>query len=72
MFVLIESIGSPEFYTGKTYVYEGDFYPTCSYNREDAKVYKSEKVALNSCNKLNSKIASGHIFKVIKLNEKIY
>lgn len=68
MFALIESVGSLEFYTGKTYIYEGELYPICSYFREDAKMYKSEKVALNSCNKLNSRIASGHIFKVLKLN----
>ncbi|MDM0660090.1 hypothetical protein QTH47_13275 [Clostridium perfringens] len=68
MFALIESVGSPEFYTGKTYIYHGAYYPTVSYHKEEAKLYKSEKIALNSCNKLNSKIESGHIFKVIKIN----
>ncbi len=43
MFALIESIGSPEFYTGRTYIYHGAYYPTVSYHKEEAKYYIKAK-----------------------------
>ena len=36
------------YYTGKTYIYQGEKYACCSYDEKDAKVYKSEKVAKKS------------------------
>lgn len=58
-----------DYYMGKTYQYQGEIYPSFSNNLEDAKVYKSKKVAINSCNRLNEKISNGQFYKVFEIKE---
>lgn len=58
-----------DYYMGKTYQYQGEIYPSFSNNLEDAKVYKSKKAAINSCNRLNEKISNGQIYKVFEIKE---
>lgn len=56
-----------EIYIGKTYIYQGNFFPCTSYLLEEAKIYKSKKIAENSCKKLNDKVDGGWEFKVYEL-----
>lgn len=60
MFVLRDEC---DYYMGKTYQYQGEIFPSFSNNLEDAKVYKSKKVAINSCN------TNGQIYKVFEIKE---
>lgn len=71
MFVLVENTGfggyTKEFYTGKTYICQGQCYPVTCDNKHEAKQYTSEKRAVNACEKLNDKIE--RIFTVEKYED---
>lgn len=46
---------TPEFYAGKTYIYQGGLFP-CYASKDEAKRYTSRKRAENAAAKLNRKI----------------
>lgn len=69
MFILVSnpmSEYSTEYYLGKTYRFQYEYYPYVSKEIEVAKKYKSQKVADNACKKLNEKLALQE-FKVKKI-----
>lgn len=64
MFVLVE--GEGDYYTGKTYIYQGSIFP-CLGKIEEAKRYTTYNRADNACNKLNVRV--GSYFKVVELQD---
>lgn len=66
MFVLVEkcNVFHSDYYTGKSYIHQNDFYPCITSNINEAKKYSTKKIAKNSCGKLNNKI--GRNFEVEK------
>lgn len=66
MFILAEKVGFGdvfEYYAGKTYVVQHEYYPWITSNSQEAKAYTSKVRAENACEKLNTKV--GRNFKVI-------
>lgn len=64
-YILLDSSNGSGFYKGKSYIYQGCEYPCYTSLKEEAKIYKSEKVAKNVAEKLKDKGWSE--FEVIKL-----
>lgn len=59
MFVLItfDEVGrNKQYYTGKTYTHQKEYYPITTSEISHAKQYKTNKIAENSCKKLNEKV----------------
>ena len=54
-YILLDSSNGGGFYTGKMYTYQGSKYPCYTIRKEEAKVYKSEKVAKKVCETLADK-----------------
>jgi hypothetical protein len=66
MFILCEkTYWGNEYYKGKTFIIQGECYPSASNNNEEAKQYTSKATADNACKKLNNKV--GRCFEVIEL-----
>ncbi|MGP8313303.1 hypothetical protein ACG0Z4_20825 [Enterocloster aldenensis] len=57
-----------EYFTGGRYIYQGDVYATLG-NRQEAKRFKSAKVAQRSADSLNERSAQPGIFIVSELDE---
>jgi hypothetical protein len=55
-----------EFYAGKTYIVQGEYYPVTTNKKEEAKVYTSKARAENSCNKLINKV--GRLFEIVEID----
>ena len=51
------------YYTGKTYIYEGEVYAICSTDINEAKIYSSLKRAENAAESLYNKITN-YVFEV--------
>jgi hypothetical protein len=70
MYVLGEKTGFgyllTEFYKGKTYQFQFQYYPSVTNKKEEAKKYSTEAKAINACKKLNNKV--GRRFEVIKID----
>lgn len=56
------------YYTGNTYVYQGEVYAVCDTDLSKVKKYSSEKRAANACDALNRK-CSNYLFTVVNLKE---
>ena len=66
MFILAEKTQwELEFYKGKTYINQGEYYPVVDGCKSGAKTYISKSRAVNACEKLNKK--AGRCFKVEEL-----
>lgn len=55
-----------EYWNGKTYIFEGEIFPSLVSGMQKAKVYQSEKRANNGLEKLDAKLAYDYGFKIEK------
>ena len=73
MFVLgeVTTIGNiTDFYEGKTFIVQGQYYPRTCRLKQGVKQYKSKGIAENACKSLNEKVAhAGWNFEVINADE---
>jgi hypothetical protein len=53
-FVLLSEDG--EFYSGKCYIHQGEYWPGTTHIKEDVKVYTSKGRAEKACKTLNEKV----------------
>lgn len=56
-----------EYYTGKSYMYQGEWYLVFDKDSKEAKKYSSKKRAMNAMNKLQYKFANSVEMKVVEL-----
>jgi hypothetical protein len=54
-----------EYYAGKTYIFQGEYYPVLCNRVEEAKQYTLRGRADNACIKLSKKV--GRTFKVVEV-----